>query len=78
MTINSSQTEITGKGGFTNAVFVEYAGESRCSKCVFQSNDKKCKFAPCSPDERKDGRRGFFRAFNANTSPYRLADGCRL
>ena len=72
--INITQTELGGKNGKITAVFVEYSGEYRCAKCVFQDSPKKCKSAPCSPDERKDKRRGFFRAANAIGSQYTITD----
>lgn len=66
------QTEIIGSSGVT-AIFIEYHGYHRCAKCIFQSNEKKCEKAPCTPEERKDGRRGFFRAANAKGNPYKVS-----
>lgn len=41
--------------------FVEYDGENRCIKCCFYYMEKQCKTAKCTPEERKDGKRGYFR-----------------
>ena len=73
--VKCMDSEIKGKSGTTTALFVEYSGECRCAKCLFQDNPKKCRAAKCSPDERKDGKRGFFRAVNAKGSKYAVADG---
>lgn len=46
------------------AKFMPYNGDGcRCAKCIF-SIDGKCEELPCTSDERKDGKEGFFRAAN--------------
>jgi len=72
MNITNKQNDLSnGKEVF--ATFMPYNGENRCVKCVLQSS-KLCKDAPCSPDERQDGLRGFFRAANKSTSEFAIAD----
>lgn len=41
--------------------FVEWEGENRCGRCCYCYNDKLCKRAKCTPEERKDGKRGYYR-----------------
>jgi hypothetical protein len=72
MNITNKQNDLSnGKEVF--ATFMPYNGENRCVKCVLQSS-KLCKDAPCSPDERQDGLRGFFRAANKSTSEFAIVD----
>lgn len=72
MKIANKQNDL-GNGKDVFATFMPYNGENRCAKCVLQSS-KLCKDAPCSPDERHDGLRGFFRAANKSTSEFAIAD----
>ncbi len=69
----SAKQDVIRKGSEIVAVFMEYNGDAhRCAKCVFQSSDKKCASAPCLPKERKDRRKGFWRAANAHSGEYRI------
>lgn len=72
MRVTGSQCEVSDSKRVV-AVFMPYSGEHRCAKCVFQTSDF-CKRAPCTADERKDGRQGFFRAANKSTSEFAIAD----
>lgn len=44
--------------------FVEYDGENRCIRCCFYYIEKKCRKAKCTPEEREDGKQGYFRDDN--------------
>jgi len=59
------------------AVFMEYGGENRCGRCCF-ADSKACAEVPCSEDERRDKKRGFFRAANIKGTNYSVADGFKF
>lgn len=73
MKITYNQNTINDIHGF-DAVFMPYSGADRCNRCILSDSDK-CRSAPCSEDERKDGRRGYFRASKDADTPYSVAAG---
>ena len=73
MKITYDQNTISDIHGF-DAVFMPYGGKDRCNRCALYHSEK-CPDIPCSEEERKDGRRGYFRASKTADTPYSVAAG---
>lgn len=73
MKITYNQNTINDIHG-CDAVFMPYSGQDRCNRCILADSDN-CADAPCSEEERKDGRRGYFRASKTADTPYSVAAG---
>lgn len=73
MKITYDQNTISDIHGF-DAVFMPYSGKDRCNRCAL-CHSEKCPDIPCSEEERKDGRRGYFRASKTADTPYSVAAG---
>lgn len=48
-----------------DVLFVEYDKPTKCNKCYFAENKEQCDMHKCNPDERKDGKNGYYRKLNA-------------
>ena len=48
--------------GSKESIFVEYRGsDCRCAKCYYCYDEDTCSQVPCTKEERKDGKTGYFR-----------------